>query len=142
MGHSVIYLDASVIVPLFLPQPRSPEAESLLFGQEIVVSDLAAAEFSGAIAMAIRIARIGENVGRAVLARFDDWVADQAVMAETQSADFAAAIVLIRRIDLALRTPDALHIAIAARLGAKLITFDAKMATAACALGLDFAPAR
>ncbi len=46
----------------------------------------------------------------------------------------------IRRFDLALRTPDALHIAAAGRLSAKLATFDVKMAAAATALGLEIAP--
>lgn len=134
------YIDTSVIVPLFLPEPRSREAENLLVLQQIVVSDLAAAEFSSAIAMAVRIGRIQEDAGRAMLAQFDEWATNHALIAETQGEDFAAATELIRRFDLTLRTPDALHIAIAERLGAKLVTFDAKMAAAASALGLDSAP--
>jgi uncharacterized protein len=140
VGWSVIYLDTSVIVPLFLPEPRSREAENLIVLQEIVVSDLAAAEFSSAIAMAVRIGRIQEDAARAVLADFDAWAADHALIADTHGEDFATASLLIRRFDLALRTPDALHIALAARLGARLVTFDAKMAAAASALGLACAP--
>lgn len=136
----MIYLDTSVIVPLFLPEPRSLEAENLLLLQEIAVSDLAAAEFSSAIAMAVRMGRIQPTSGRAILARFDEWWTDQALAAETQGEDLAAAMLLIRRFDLALRTPDALHIAIAQRLGAKLVTFDLKMAAAAAALGIEPAP--
>ena len=41
----------------------------------------------------------------------------------------------LRRLDLTLRTPDALHIAIAQRLAAELMTFDQKMAASARALG-------
>jgi predicted nucleic acid-binding protein len=43
----------------------------------------------------------------------------------------------LRRLDLTLRTPDALNIAIAQRAGAAMATFDARMAEAAQALGLD-----
>lgn len=136
----MIYLDTSVIVPLFLPEPRSGEVESRVALQEIVVSDLATAEFSSAVAMAVRTKRVPKTAAHAVLAQFDAWAPDHALVAETQSEDFAAATAFIRRFDLALRTPDALHIAIAVRLGARLLTFDAKMAAAAKALGIETAP--
>ncbi len=64
------------------------------------------------------------------------WAAD----AETTRADVDAAIQLVRRFDLVLRGPDALHIAMAQRLGARLCTFDARMATAAAGVGLETAP--
>lgn len=140
MGRPVIYLDTSVIVPLFLPEPRSQEAENLLLLQDIIVSDLAVAEFSSAIALAVRIGRIQAEGGRAVLTQFDAWAADHALIAEARGEDFAAATRLIRRFELALRTPDALHIALAVGIGAKLATFDAKMAAAAAAIGMPFAP--
>jgi predicted nucleic acid-binding protein len=41
----------------------------------------------------------------------------------------------LRRLNLTLRTDDALHIAIAQRVGAELLTFDRPMANAARALG-------
>jgi predicted nucleic acid-binding protein len=43
------------------------------------------------------------------------------------------------RLDLTLRTPDAIHIAIARRLDATLVTFDQRMATNARALGMAVA---
>jgi len=46
---------------------------------------------------------------------------------------------VLRRLDLPLRTPDMLHIAIAARLQAKLATFDDRMQSAATKLGLPIA---
>ena len=47
---------------------------------------------------------------------------------------------LVRRLDLGLRAPDALHIATARRLGATLFTFDLGMASAARMLGLSLLP--
>jgi predicted nucleic acid-binding protein len=47
----------------------------------------------------------------------------------------------MRRLDLTLRTPDALHIAISGRVGATLATFDEKMAAAARVVGLPVAAA-
>jgi uncharacterized protein len=139
MAGTVIYLDTSVIVPLFLPEPRSRESEAQLMGKEVIVSDLGLGEFSSAIALAVRIGRIEKPTARTLLIEFDDWVADHAFIAHMQSDDFTAATAYIRRFDLALRTPDALHIAVAGRLGATLFTFDAKMAAAATALGVAVA---
>lgn len=132
----MIYLDTSVLVPLFLPEPRSRDAEQALLQQEIVISDLAVAEFSSAIAMAVRIGRIAEDAGRTVLSSFDAWAKSHAFVAETSGQDYANATALIRRFHLALRTPDALHIAIATRLDAPLFTFDVKMTAAAASLGV------
>jgi predicted nucleic acid-binding protein len=50
------------------------------------------------------------------------------------SVDVTAAAGFLRRLDLTLRTQDALHIAIAQRVGAELLTFDRQMANAARAL--------
>jgi predicted nucleic acid-binding protein len=136
----VNYLDTSVIIPLFLGEARSLEAEALCANSEIIVSDLASAEFSSALGLAARSRRLSEEAAHKVLAQFDAWIAQHAAPAETLSEDFSAATIMLRRFDLGLRTPDALHIAIAARLGAKLLTFDAKMTAAATALGLDATP--
>jgi predicted nucleic acid-binding protein len=55
--------------------------------------------------------------------------------AQIGGGDIAFAESLIRRLDLMLRTPDALNIAIAIRVGATLATFDVRMAEAARKLG-------
>ena len=47
---------------------------------------------------------------------------------EISPADVASATAFLRRLDLTLRTSDALHIAIAQRIGATLVTFDRQMA--------------
>ncbi len=57
------------------------------------------------------------------------------------NADVKRADAVMRRLDLTLRTPDALHIAIAERIGATMATFDDKMAAAARILGLAVAAA-
>jgi uncharacterized protein len=53
----------------------------------------------------------------------------------TTSADVASAAAFLRRLDLPLRTPDALNIAIAQPVGAEILTFDKKMAVSARVLG-------
>jgi uncharacterized protein len=56
------------------------------------------------------------------------------------ASGFAAAGAL-RRLDLPLRTADAVNIAIVRRMGATLMTFDEKMAASAKALGVRVAAA-
>jgi len=55
---------------------------------------------------------------------------------QTQPADIVAATRMVRQRQLGLRAPDALHIAIAVRESAQILTFDAGMARAATQLGL------
>jgi predicted nucleic acid-binding protein len=66
---------------------------------------------------------------------FDTWTAGETERVQTTSGDIARAAAFIRRLDLTLRAPDAIHIAIAQRVGADLLTFDTPMAKSARALG-------
>ncbi len=134
-----MYLDASVVIPLFVAETRSDVADRTIRDQDLVVSDLAAAEFSSAMSRRIRDGSISRTAAESILSRFDIWIAEAARREVIVRADFAAATAFIRRFDLGLRTPDALHIAIAQRLGATLFTFDASMAAAATALGVTLA---
>jgi predicted nucleic acid-binding protein len=52
------------------------------------------------------------------------------------AADIRLAGVFVRRFDLALRVPGALHLAIARRLDVALVTLDRRLATAAGELGV------
>jgi predicted nucleic acid-binding protein len=54
-------------------------------------------------------------------------------------ADIQAAAAIIRRLDLNIRAPDAIHLAIARRIGASIVTFDHRMADNAPALGIAVA---
>ena len=136
MGRPVIYLDASVLVPLFLPEPRSNDAAALLRNNEAAISDLGVAEFSSAISLGVRVGRFPVEFAQKTLRVFDEWVAIHELAEEALGEDFSEATKYIRRVDLKLRTPDALHIAIAKRLGATLATFDARLAAAAKGVGL------
>jgi predicted nucleic acid-binding protein len=73
------------------------------------------------------------------LAGFDAWLARAVNRVEIGTGDVSLATTYIRRLDFPLRTPDALHIAIARRLDATLVTFDRSMAAAARALGMAVA---
>lgn len=131
-----LYLDTSVLVPLFVVESRSSDAHAGLIGQSPYVSDLAAAEFSAAISVRVRTGEMTATDAASLFATFDAW-AGKANRVQTEGADMAIALALVRRLELALRMPDAANLAIAQRLSARVFTFDKKMAAAATALGLS-----
>lgn len=131
-----LYLDASVLVSLFVAEARSDDAQAGLQGRALFISDLAAAEFSAAISRRVRMGELHADHAPNLFAAFDAWTATAANRAFIEGGDMLAAIGLVRRLDLRLRTPDAANLAIAQRLGAAVFTFDKKMAEAASALGL------
>jgi uncharacterized protein len=136
-----VYLDASLLVSFFTVDALSENADALLGGllDDIVVSDFAAVEFASAVARRVRMGRL-DDAG-AVFADFDAWVERAAGRVEIRTSDVAAAASFIRRLDLNRRAADAIHIAIAGRVGATLATFDVKMADSARALNVVVARA-
>jgi predicted nucleic acid-binding protein len=132
-----IYLDASVLVALFTDDHFSQRADSLSrkLDEPPIASDFAAAEFAAVLARHMRMGELTAGQVREILTDFDAFAKTDTIRAEMASEDVRAADAIIRRLDLPLRAPDAIHIAIAQRLGAELATFDEKMAACARALG-------
>jgi predicted nucleic acid-binding protein len=107
-----------------------------------MVSDFASAEFASAIARRVRMERLTADEARLAFSTFDAWIARTARQVPMTSADVVAAASYLRRLDLSLRAPDAINIAIAQRLGAELFTFDKQMITSARVLGTTVVEAR
>lgn len=128
-----VYPDASFLVSLFAVDAMTPRARSFLHTQkpELIIGDFAAAEFASAISRRVRMGDLTKDQGRRALSGFDIWTARFGERAKLETTDIAAAEAYLRRLDLTLRTPDAIHIAVSERLGTHLATFDAKMASAA-----------
>jgi predicted nucleic acid-binding protein len=135
--NAEVYLDASVLVALLTDDPLTSRADAFMRTEKpvLVVSDFAAAEFASAIARRVRTGEITSDEARVGFSAFDAWTARATRREQTQAADVSAAEAFLRRLDLNLRTADALNIAIAQRVGAALLTFDEKMATSARLLG-------
>jgi predicted nucleic acid-binding protein len=131
-----LYLDASALIPLFIEEARTQEAQGHLRGNVLVISDFAIAEFSSGVARRCRIGDINESGASGVFAALDAWTVNAARRESLTAGDIGIAISLVRRLDLALRAPDALNIAIAQRCEAHLLTFDEKMARSARSLGM------
>lgn len=138
-----VYLDASVLVAFFTDDHFTPRADAFLDRYEdvLIISDFAAAEFASVIARQVRTKEVSAAIARDAFSSFDSWTAGAAQRVEFGSVDVRTAEGFLRRLDLPLRTADAIHIAIARRIGASIVTYDKKMATAARALGTAVAVA-
>ena len=136
-----VYLDASVIVSLFMSDSFATRAKSYLTTTlpVLVVSDFASMEFVSVIGRGVRTKQLTSQEGRTVISNFDAWSAKSALRVEMNSTDVKSADTALRRLNLTLRAPDALNIAIAQRAGAELATFDEKMAASARKLGAKIA---
>lgn len=132
------YLDASVILPILVKEAASVAVDALMaeVQEEVWVSDFAAAEVASALSRLVRTGRLVASDGLACLDDFDLWRSAMTKPAEVHGADVRVAGSYVRRFDLALRAPDALHLAVSRRLDATLITLDRRLAAAAQELGI------
>jgi predicted nucleic acid-binding protein len=132
------YLDASVMLPILIKEPASAAVDAFMstVQQELWVSDFAAAEVASALSRLVRTGRLQATDGAARLSDFDVWRTAMTKPAEIHAVDVRLAGAYVRRFDLALRAPDALHVAIARRLDIPLVTLDRRLATAARELGV------
>lgn len=137
----IVYADASLLVPIFAADVFTVRAMTFVRGARptVLLSDFAAAEFASAIARKARTGAVSPNDAHSAFANFDAWAAAQAARVQVVPADVSLAEGFVRRLDLNLRAPDAINIAMAMRLGADLATFDERMAEAARALGCGVA---
>ena len=135
------YLDTSLLVSVFLIDVHSKRAQGFVAGLSAAptISSWTIAEFSSAVAARLRAKSVTDREAAEALALFDRWVNGVSSVAVVTDDDIRASAFMVRRPNIALKTPDALHIAICRRLGRQLATIDAQMALAATALGVAVA---
>jgi len=135
-----LYLDASVIVPLVVVEPRSQVVTAWLDarGEPIHVPQLAVAEAASAISRRRRMRELTDEDGERALAMLDNWLADAATVIDHEPADIVEAGRLVRRPLPKLLTPDAIHLATCRRLGFRLVTADADLTEVADLLGIEW----
>ncbi|MCX8086745.1 MAG: type II toxin-antitoxin system VapC family toxin [Rhodocyclaceae bacterium] len=134
-----LYLDTSVLVAMLVREAGTAAAQACLAGAAaapLLVSRWTATELSSALALKLRMGWITAVEQEAALAMFRRLVASRLSMHDPVEADFDRATRLCDQAAIPLRAGDALHMAVAKRLGARLITFDAEMAAAARYHGL------
>lgn len=135
-----IYLDTSALIPLFFAEPASLAARERLRNETgIAVSRWTLAEFASAAAFKICTGQTDEAIAQQALGKLHALVAggDLAV-ADVVAADFERAAQLCTAHASGLRTPDALHAAIAARLKQALLTCDRGLAQGCRYHGIGF----
>lgn len=133
-----VYLDANVLVALFVTDALTPKASEAVAKiiEPVLVSDFGALEFASTVARKVREGSVAAKGARLVLANFDAWTS-AAQRIQTDSADVAAADAMVRRFDVNLHGSDALHVALTLREAAKLLTLDDKMRANAKKLGVQ-----
>lgn len=131
----IVCLDTSVLIAAFTREAGSPRALALLSGDAAWrVSDWAMAEFAAAIRIKARRGELDVDQVEVVEAILEEMIAEAAISVEAEDHPEARRLIVE---DGLLRAPDALHLAIAQRLGARLATFDTNLARAAEAIGVE-----
>jgi len=125
-------------VSLFLPDRHTATIRGWIarVSPQLAVSTFATAEFASAISIAVRTQRLQPSDATRVMRVFDGWVETDTEIVDLEAADHRLAAAFVRRFELALRAPDALHIAVCRRLSVPLATFDLRQEMAARALGV------
>ena len=139
MSH---YLDTNAVIGLLTADPLTPRVTALLrqVAGPMIVSDFTAAEFAGVIGRKMRTGVIPRQYALDALAALDQFSLRVSRIA-LEPSDVPCADGFLRRLNLPLLVADAIHIAIAQRLGATLVTFDQRMASMARTIGIAVAGA-
>jgi predicted nucleic acid-binding protein len=133
-----VYLDTSVLVSLFVRDGRTDRVLNWAQTQTEPpqVSDWAVTEFSSALGLRRRLGQLEEADRANLELALDGWL-QTVSRVEVGSADLALARHLMRSELIALKAPDAFHLALSLRWGSVLATTDRQLAQAAVDLGLQ-----
>lgn len=135
----MLYIDTSVFVAALTNEIRTGSVQAWLADQisgELLVSEWVSTEFSSALSVKLRMGHL-EDVHRAdALAAYTALVAASFGVLPPLPSDFRLAAHFADRHVLGIRAGDALHLAVASRVGAAVCTLDQRLAAAGPALGV------
>ncbi len=119
----MVYVDTSVLVPLFLNEPHSAAAASWYSQEtrELVAAAWCVTEFASALGLKQRTAAINASQARSAWANFERLVAADLRLLPVEPATFHRAAELVLHAQSTLRAGDALHLACAEAAGARHI---------------------
>jgi uncharacterized protein len=137
-----IYLDASALVKLLVPEPESDALNRALVGiEDVIVSDLALTETASALGRRMREGRLSSAQSRRLYREAEKLAASCRRAEIAPPVHRRAERLLLTASTIPLRTLDALHVALAIETGAAtLVTFDPRLRDAAASQGLFVAP--
>lgn len=137
---TIVYPDTSVLVSAHVEEAFSVIAEAWLVSLrsgELVTSHWCETEIASALAAKTRAGRLSPGDRPKLFAMITAMLNASARSIPIGQRHFESAGDLLSRSALPLGSGDALHLAIAAAAGAKLVTLDRRMAEAGLGLGLD-----
>ena len=136
-----VYLDASALVKLFVPEPESDALNRALVGlKDVIVSDLALTEMASALGRRTREQRLTREQAQRVYREASKLHASSH-HAELTPPLHRRAERLMLSLTIPLRALDALHLATALDAeAATVVTFDPRLRDAAATQGLFVAP--
>ncbi|NKI36418.1 type II toxin-antitoxin system VapC family toxin [Wenzhouxiangella sp. XN79A] len=139
MSAAPSYLDTSVLVAALGNEPSTERAQRWLVAQspaDLFISDWVITEFSSALALKLRIGHLQLEHRAECLAAFATLKERNLNALPVKSAHFRAAAQMTDQYQTGLRAGDALHLAVCADHGARMITLDRTLATAATRFGI------
>ena len=131
---SVFYLDTSVLVAALGNEQHTTAIQDWLSDRqagELNISDWVITEFSSALALKLRSGQWQAEHRSECLATFARLVEQSLTVVPVSSANFRSAARLADQHQSGLRAGDALHLAVCAEHGMRLVTLDNTMAAAA-----------
>ena len=134
----MIYLDTSVLGAIFFREPGAANLVARLESQrkaKLMISAWTLTEMASIGGIKQRTGVIDAETRQQAIANFQRFASMHLVTVEIDPADFRTAAVLIES-PTALRAGDALHLAIARRLGARIASLDQRLCAAIEVLGL------
>jgi uncharacterized protein len=136
----LIYLDASVLIPLLVADAYTNRAVAWYSNGAgtLIISDLANLEVSAVVVRDLRKGRFAREAAENALLDFDAMRA-HCERLNHGASDFLLAERLVRDFATKLAAADALHLASAKNAGAALATFDIRLAEAARGQGVEVA---
>jgi predicted nucleic acid-binding protein len=134
----LIYLDTSIVAPLYWAEALSDAVEQLLLNEtEVALSQLVEVELLSALSRRVRVREISHQDAKAIVERFqadlDSGFYTQIVV---ETVHYNLARQWISRFDTPLRTLDALHLASASVNNMRLVTADEALAKSGEVLGV------
>jgi predicted nucleic acid-binding protein len=136
-----VYLDASALVKLFVPEEESDVLNQALAGlTDVIVSDLALTEMASALSRRMRERRLTREEAQRLYREASKLLASSH-RAELTPPIHRRAERLMLSLAGPLRTPDALHLATALDAeAATVVTFDPRLRDAVASQGMFVAP--
>lgn len=133
------YIDTSVLVAYYCPEPLSAVAQSEMAALATpTISRLAEVELYSAVALKVRTGELDIPSANRIVSQFDvHLAAGLFAMVTPDSGHYSLARDWIGRFNTPLRTVDALHLALAFSHGLRVLTSDQAMARSAAVLGVD-----